>query len=385
MSRLGVTMKRLVLAMALMAGVLGSGWEADFSVGKPAVYWWSEDKELNRCALTYEQLPATGRQALKATWDAGITDWMHVLLDPQGTLPAFQYAKVAIRVTNTMPLEVKACRLRMQDTNIETFYWSQKVDFLTPGTRTLEWVVDSAKLGGVQFAMHGKDSNHRIDFPISSIGLTLDFPQDGVTGSIYIESMTLEELPAPPPAVEQRDYPQVALARPFIEPLRMPQRIPAGNTQLAAAKNPRTGEDALKMTAPGDNGVFGVNFTLVTSPRGVLGQKLGRQHGGEMTVRVTTERALPEVKTLRLVFVEAVGGAYIHRLPVTLDQSRHARNHSHAADARAHQEALGLAGLAGNAAFRACRRDLRVRQDLQWPALSGCRRCQVVAFALGGL
>lgn len=313
-------MKRLVLAMAMTAGILCYGWDVNFGVGQPAVYWWSQAKELNRCALAYEQIPGTDRQALKATWDASITDYMHVLYNPQGTLPAFQRARVAIRVTTTMPLGVRACRLRMQDTNTETFYWSQKVDFLTPGTRTLEWVVDAAKLDGVQFVMHGKDSNHQLDFPISSIGLTLDFPQDGVAGHLYIESMTLAELTAPP-AVERRDYPMVALARPFIEPLTMPQRIPAGNTRLEAATNPLTGEEALKMTAPGDNGVFGVNFTLVTSPRGVLGQKLGRQHGGEMTVRVTTERALPEVKYLRLVFVEAVGASYIHRQPVTLDKA----------------------------------------------------------------
>lgn len=313
-------MKRLVLALALMAGGLGFGWEVDFGKEQPELYWWSQAKELDRCALAYEQMPGTGRQALKASWDAGITDYMHVLLKPGESFPAFQYAKVSIKVTNTMPLKVKACRLRMQDTNIETFYWGQKVDFMTPGTRTLEWLVNSAKLDGVQFAMHGKDSNHQIDFPISSFGLTLDFPQDGVFGHLYIESMTLEELPAPP-VIAQRDYPQVALARPFIEPLRMPQRIPTGNTRLEAAKNPLTGGEALKMTALGNGGVFGVNFTLVTSPRGVLGQKLGRQHGGEMSVRVTTEQALPAVKNLRLVFVEVVGGAYIHRLPVNLDKA----------------------------------------------------------------
>ncbi len=313
-------MQTLILAMAALVETVACAWELDLSKEQPQMHWWSENKALDRCRLEYAPNPATGKQALKASWDAGITDYMHILHNPKGTLPDFKRAQFVATITTAMPLPVSRCRLRMQDKNTETFYWPLDVNWLTPGRHRLEWIVDTSRMEKVSYVSHGTDANRRLDFPIKSVGLTLDFPEDGMQGEAYVESLTMESLPQEPVAAD-KDYPMTPLARPFIDPLKMPQRLPFRDTVLEEAVNPVTEAESLKMTANGKSGCFGVNFTIVTSPRGVLGQKLGRQHGGEMTVRVTTEHALPEVTTLRLTFVEAVGGPYIHRIPVNFDKA----------------------------------------------------------------
>lgn len=317
--------RRGSMLLLTLATLLLNAWELDFTRSRPEMTWWSNQKTLNRCSLAYATM-RDGRTALRADWDAAITDYLHILHTFRPKLPEFRRLRARIRVTSDTPLQLTKCRFRLQDANFETFYWEQPVDFLRPGTQTLEWLVDAASPKPTARVQHGKDANARLDFPLSSVALTLDFPQNGVRGHLFVESFALEPLDAPEATATApaRPYPLEPMARPFIEPLAMPQRIPwplrPGVCTLEAADNPVTGKPTLRMTGK-DTSAIGVAFTTTSSPRGVLARKLGRQHGGELTVRLTTERAMPEVTTLQLQFFEAVGSPYLHSVPLKLDRA----------------------------------------------------------------
>ena len=161
------------MLLLTLATLLLNAWELDFPRSQPEMAWWSAQKPLNRCSLTYATL-RDGRAALRADWDASVTDYLHIMHTFRPKLPEFRRLRARIRVTSDTPLQLTKCRLRLQDANVETFYWDQPVDFLRPGTRTLEWLVDADSPRPSSRVQHGKDANGKLDFPLSSVALTLD-------------------------------------------------------------------------------------------------------------------------------------------------------------------------------------------------------------------
>lgn len=319
-------MKIRLIALLVLLGVFSYGWVLDFTQGKtPAgVFWWSDNKNLNRCSLEHVKHPSQEGKALRVTWDAGITNYMHVLTQLPADNPTFTRAKGVVTLTTEMPMTVSKCRFRIQDKNYETFYFDKKVDWTQAGRRQLEFDIDVRDLrrGDVSITSHGKDWNKTMDFPLSTCGVSFVFAENGLEQSLLLESVKLEPYSdgAVSADVSGKAYPLVALSEPFIEPFKMPQRMPNSAT-LERAVNPVTKLESLKMVKNDGAGRFEVIFSHGGSPRGVLGKLLGPQQGCELTVRFATEKPLPGIKNLLVTFIEEVGATYTHKIPVKLDRA----------------------------------------------------------------
>ncbi|MBR5026100.1 MAG: hypothetical protein IKX48_13635, partial [Victivallales bacterium] len=313
-------MKKLFLLIAI--ALAAHAFEVDFTKNVYKTWWWSANKQLDRCSLTVHKNKQTGEQALCAQWDSSVTNYMHVMVVDKDHMPDFKRAKFTAVISTKMPLNVIAVQLRLQDKNLETFYWKKPITFDKAGTYTLEYVVDTEKLAATSIASFTKDSNKTIDFPLSSYALSFNFPQDGTPGEVFVHSIAVTELP-PEAVAKKGDYPRVPLADHWVKPLELPQRIPFNDT-LETAANPLTGEPSLKMTHVNGGGkVFGVDFTRFTSPRGILGPKIGHYDAADIVLNVTTTQPLPQIKSLKLEWFESHGGLKRLSFPVNLEKAGH--------------------------------------------------------------
>ena len=165
----------LLIAIAFAA----NAFELDFTKNVYETWWWSANKQLDRCSLTVQKDKQTGLQALCAQWDGSVTNYMHAMVVDKKNMPVFKRAKFTAIVSVNMPLNVNAVQLRLQDKNLETFYWRKTIKFDKPGTYTLEYVIDTEKLAATSITSFSKDNNKTIDFPLSTLALSFNFPQIG--------------------------------------------------------------------------------------------------------------------------------------------------------------------------------------------------------------
>ncbi len=312
-------MKHILLLIAV--AFAAHAFELDFTKNVYKTAWWSANKQLDRCSLTVQKDKRTGVQALCAQWDGSVTNYMHAMLIDGKDMPVFKRAKFTAVVSVNMPLAVNAVQLRLQDKNLETFYWKKNIKFDKPGSYVLEYVVDTERLAATSISSFTKDANKTIDFPLSTFALSFNFPQDGTPGEAFIHSIVVTELANNDKPAES--FPRLPLAKPWVMPFDLPQRIPYNDT-LEKAANPLTGETSLKMThASGKGKVFGVDFTRFTSPRGILGPKIGHYDAADCVVNITTMQPLPQIKTLKLEWFESHGGLKRLSFPVQLDKAGH--------------------------------------------------------------
>ena len=311
-------MKRLLFVW-LAAMLVTHALELDFTKNIYETAWWSANKQLDRCSLTVQKDKQTGMQSLCAQWDGSITNYMHVMVIDKTAMPVFRRAKFTAVVSVKMPLGVSAVQLRLQDKNLETFYWRKPFKFEKPGTYILEYIVDTDNLEATSMTSFREDNNKTIDFPLSTFALSFNFPQDGMPGEIYIHSIDITELPNR--NTVQQQFPRIPLAQQWVNPLELPQCIPCNDT-LEIAANPVTGKPSLKMThASGTKQTFGVDFTRFSSPRGILGPKIGHYDAADITVNLTTTQPLPQIKKLKLEWFESHGGMKRLEFPVQLDKA----------------------------------------------------------------
>ncbi len=310
-------MKKLLLLIAV--AFAAHALELDFTKNTYKTWWWSANRQLNRCSFSVQKDKQTGTQALCAQWDGSITNYMHAMIVDETAMPVFKRAKFTAVVSVKMPLTVNAVQLRLQDKNLETFYWRKPYKFDKPGTYTLEYIVDTEKIDATSITSFSKDNNKSFDFPLSSMALSFNFPQDGTPGEVFIHSITVTELL--PEDMQKSQFPRLPLAKPWVMPLELPQRIPCNDT-LETAANPVTGKPSLKMThAISASKTFGVDFTKFTSPRGILGPKIGHYDAADITVNLTTTQPLPQIKTLRMEWFESHGGMKRLAFPIQLDKA----------------------------------------------------------------
>ena len=174
-------MKHILLLIAVAFAAYA--FELDFTKNVYKTAWWSANKQLDRCSLTVQKDKRTGVQALCAQWDGSVTNYMHAMLVDGKDMPVFKRAKFTAVVSVNMPLAVNAVQLRLQDKNLETFYWKKNIKFDKPGTYVLEYVVDTERLAATSISSFTKDANKTIDFPLSTFALSFNFPQDGTPSS----------------------------------------------------------------------------------------------------------------------------------------------------------------------------------------------------------
>ena len=214
-------MKHILLLIAV--AFAAHAFELDFTKNVYKTAWWSANKQLDRCSLTVQKDKRTGVQALCAQWDGSVTNYMHAMLVDGKDMPVFKRAKFTAVVSVNMPLAVNAVQLRLQDKNLETFYWKKNIKFDKPGTYVLEYVVDTERLAATSISSFTKDANKTIDFPLSTFALSFNFPQDGTPGEAFIHSIAVTEL------TDQRLLEEISRARAY-EVLPV-DRLPGRYTQ----------------------------------------------------------------------------------------------------------------------------------------------------------
>ena len=99
-------MKKLLLLIAV--AFAAHALELDFTKNTYKTWWWSANRQLNRCSFSVQKDKQTGVQALCAQWDGSITNYMHAMIVDETAMPVFKRAKFTAVVSVKMPLTVNA-------------------------------------------------------------------------------------------------------------------------------------------------------------------------------------------------------------------------------------------------------------------------------------
>lgn len=192
---------RKLLYFFLLLSFVGFGFEWDFENDRPKVSWWALHGQKKQHSIEFATNPQTGKQALLAKWDGDLSTWMHVYSGNMQGLDEFKCAKFTFKLATSETSKLRAVTLRIQDKDLETFYFRRRVRWKQAGRWTVEYIVDPANLAYTSSGKHGKIANGKLDFPLHGFGVTLEVPSESGRGEVFIENMKyveLDEVPPPP-------------------------------------------------------------------------------------------------------------------------------------------------------------------------------------------
>ena len=299
-------------------------WALDFADGRPPMNWWSDYKHDNTCALTWVTNAATGRQSLEVSWD-GKGTWMHVVQEPlSAPIAPFERLLVRMRLSSDTALpDIRECGVRIQDADMETFYFGDPLRQLrfwrTPGERELSIMIDEASLARAHVVKHGTNVNGRIDFPLKSFGLSFVFRDGAAPMSIRLEEITCTPLPGG----DAQDLPEFGLFEPLYDAATVPMLVPRSECAVRRVSDPMTACASIELSSEEPCSDFGFNFFRWGSPQGVLAPKLPVHESGELVFDVANSIPLDSLKLLVIDI-----GASVRVLQMATPQLAHPGRHT---------------------------------------------------------
>ncbi|MBS1370421.1 MAG: hypothetical protein HPZ91_10745 [Lentisphaeria bacterium] len=128
---------------------------------------------------------ATGRRALKITWDNARHPYFEWSFTPASPLPEFTGGRIEVDVTTTGPCPARRFNVRMIDATGETFQWEQPVDWQAAGTHRLVFEVTPTNCS----QSWDGDKDRKITFPVSFLGVSADFRKDSGPGELLLDAL----------------------------------------------------------------------------------------------------------------------------------------------------------------------------------------------------
>ena len=299
---------RVPSLVGAVAPCAGAEWKLDFASSRPPMHWWSPAKQDNTCSLTYVTNAATGRQALEAYWDGKGTR-MYVFQQPLVTpMAPFDRLLVRVKLSSDTPLPgVRGCRVRIQDTDTETFYVADTETFCfsdplrqqrvwrARGERELSFMLDEKSLARAKAIKHGTNGNDRIDFPLKSFGMSFTFHDGAAPMRIRLDEISCTPLPK-----AAQELPEYGLFEPLYDAATVPMLVPRDGCAVARVQDAATGCAAIELSNPRPVRDFGFDFCRYGSPMGALAPKLPAHEVGELVIDVANSRPLDGVN-VRLI------------------------------------------------------------------------------------
>jgi hypothetical protein len=276
--------------LLLLFGMLCHGWEWDFSSGGPLIDWWSENKAANRCGVEIATNPVTGKPALRMHWDEAFTSWMHAYKGNVPGLDDIGRVKFTVKITTTGASAIRQCNLRLQDKDVETFYFNKNVRWKEKGQWTLEYIVDPKNLSFSSSVQHGSKMDKHLDFPLNGLGVNLTFERGSGIGEAFLDYIGFEPMPE-----DSKEHMVTSQWNGDFLDLENRHWLKGDRGIVTREVNPATGKMAAKLkgTTERNGRPIGMTFGMRGfSPRGVLAPKFPKFESAELKVAITTTTPL---------------------------------------------------------------------------------------------